>query len=301
MMFETEKITLLDGKKISEEIKEELKRETQRLVADRQRPPHLAAVLVGNNPASQTYVSSKVKGCQFVGFKSSEIVLPENISEAALLEKLEELNSDNEVDGILVQLPLPKHISEVKIIEATLPIKDVDGFHPTNIGRMAKNLPAPMPATPGGIMELLKRYDIETKGKHCVVVGRSNIVGSPMSILMARDTNPGNCTVTLSHIYTPNLIDFTLQADILIVATGVVGIIQANMVKRGAVVIDVGITRVPDPSHPGKTKIVGDVDFENVAPLCSYITPVPGGVGPMTIATLLQNTMLQFKARKGLA
>ena len=297
MKTQTGNTVLLDGKKISGDIKSELRIETEKLLASGYRAPHLVAILVGNNPASQTYVSSKIKSCEFCGYRSTLIQFEADITEAFLLEKLEELNNQEDVDGILVQLPLPSHISEFKIIDATAPEKDVDGFHPENIGRMAKNLPTPLPATPGGVIELLKRYNIPTFGKYCVVVGRSNIVGSPMSILMGRDAEPGNCTVTLTHIYTENLEYYTRTADILIVATGVVGLIKADMVKPGAVVIDVGISKVPDPQNPGKTKIVGDVEFDEVAPLCSFITPVPGGVGPMTIAILLQNTMRLYKER----
>lgn len=288
---------LLDGKKISEEIKYELKAETEELIAAGKRTPHLVAVLVGGNAASESYVTSKMKACKFCGFRSTLLHYEESVTEEFLLDKLSELNQDDEVDGILVQLPLPDHISEIRIIEAADPKKDVDGFHPSNIGRIAKNLPSPLPATPGGVLELFKRYSIQTFGKYCVVVGRSNIVGTPMSILMSRDSEPGNCTVTLTHINTENLASYTKSADILIVATGVVGLITAEMVKPGAVVIDVGISRITDPEDPAKTKIVGDVRFDEVAPLCSFITPVPGGVGPMTIATLLQNTMLQYKKR----
>lgn len=285
---------LLDGKALSETIKDELRTEVSKHIANGQRPPHLVAILVGENPASQTYVANKVRACEFVGYRSTELRYDASLSEKFLLKKLQALNEDPEVDGILVQLPLPEQISATKVIETISPLKDVDGFHPINIGRMAKNLHAPLPATPAGILEILKRYKIETQGKHVVMVGNSNIVGSPMSILMGRDTYPGRSTVTTCHIYTQGLSNFTRQADILIVATGVVGLIKADMVKEGAVVIDVGINRVADPNAKKGHKIVGDVDFEGVAPKCSYITPVPGGVGPMTIASLLQNTMMLY-------
>ncbi|MBL0016853.1 MAG: bifunctional 5,10-methylenetetrahydrofolate dehydrogenase/5,10-methenyltetrahydrofolate cyclohydrolase [Bacteroidetes bacterium] len=285
---------LLDGKALSETIKDELRTEVSKHIANGQRPPHLVAILVGENPASQTYVANKVRACEFVGYRSTELRYDASLSEKFLLKKLQALNEDPEVDGILVQLPLPEQISATKVIETISPLKDVDGFHPINIGRMAKNLHAPLPATPAGILEILKRYKIETQGKHVVMVGNSNIVGSPMSILMGRDTYPGRSTVTTCHIYTQGLANFTRQADILIVATGVVGLIKADMVKEGVVVIDVGINRVADPNAKKGHKIVGDVDFEGVAPKCSYITPVPGGVGPMTIASLLQNTMMLY-------
>lgn len=286
---------LLDGKKLSQEIKEELKAETAGLVESGQRPPHLVAVLVGEDPASQTYVGSKVKACEYVGYRSTELRYPADLKESFLLRKLRSLNADPDVDGILVQLPLPGQISEMKVIETIAPEKDVDGFHPVNVGRMAKNLSAPLPATPAGIVEMIKRYGIETQGKNAVVVGNSNIVGSPVSILLARDNYPGRATVTTCHIHTRDLAHHTRQADILVVATGVVDLIKADMVKEGAVVIDVGITRVPDDSKKRGYRITGDVDFEHVAPKCSYITPVPGGVGPMTIAMLLSNTMMLYK------
>jgi methylenetetrahydrofolate dehydrogenase (NADP+) / methenyltetrahydrofolate cyclohydrolase len=285
---------LLDGKALSDTIKEELKAEVAALVATGERPPHLVAILVGENPASQTYVANKVKACEFVGYRSTELRYESTLTEKFLLKKLQALNEDPEVDGILVQLPLPEQISATKVIETISPLKDVDGFHPINIGRMAKNLPAPLPATPSGILEMFRRYKIETEGKHVVMVGNSTIVGSPMSILMARDTYPGRSTVTSCHIYTRALADFTRQADILIVATGVVGLIKADMVKDGAVVVDVGINRIANPNGKKGYRIVGDVDFDAVAPKCSYITPVPGGVGPMTIASLLQNTMMLY-------
>ena len=290
---------ILDGKKLSQTIREELKAEVATCMAAGHRPPHLVAILVGNNPASETYVANKVKACAHVGYKSTELRYPDSLEESFLLRKLAALNADPEVDGILVQLPLPAHISATKVIETISPEKDVDGFHPINIGRMAKNLPAPLPATPAGILEILRRYGIQTTGLHAVVVGNSNIVGSPVSILLARDNAPGHCTVTTCHIHTKDLAHHTLQADILVVATGVVGLIKPDMVKSGAVVIDVGINRIADASGKG-FRLVGDVDFEGVAPLCSHITPVPGGVGPMTIASLLQNTMQLYKQHLGI-
>lgn len=284
---------LLDGKKIANEIKNELRQKVEQIKASNQKLPHLAAILVGNNLASETYVKSKIKACQEVGFQSTLIHLSENITEAELLEKIQALNENVDIDGFIVQLPLPKHICENKVIQAIAPEKDVDGFHPVNIGRMVKNLPTYIPATPLGIIQLLERYQIETTGKHCVVVGRSHIVGSPISILMARNTTPvGNCTVTLCHSKTKNLIDFTRNADILIAALGKPEFITADMVKDNAIVIDVGITRISDKSSPKGYRIVGDVKFSEVSPKCSYITPVPGGVGPMTVISLLQNTLL---------
>ncbi|MDW8296338.1 MAG: tetrahydrofolate dehydrogenase/cyclohydrolase catalytic domain-containing protein [Raineya sp.] len=286
---------LLDGKKLSAEIKAELKNEVENIKAKGGKIPHLAAILVGNDGASETYVNSKVKSCQEVGFHSTLIRLESHISETMLLEEIQKLNENPEIDGFIVQLPLPKHISENKVIEAIAPQKDVDGFHPINIGRMTKNLPAYIPATPFGILQMLERYQIETTGKHCVVVGRSHIVGSPISILMARNATVGNCTVTLCHSKTQNLSYFTQNADILIVALGKPEFITAEMVKEGAVVIDVGITRLPDNHSPKGYRIVGDVKFEEVAPKCSHITPVPGGVGLMTVVSLLQNTLLAAK------
>ena len=286
--------TILDGKGLSLKIREEIKSEVEQFVAQDLRPPHLVAILVGENAASQTYVKNKVKACNFVGFRSTELLYEADLTEKFLLKKLQSLNEDPEVDGILVQLPLPPQIRPNMVIETISPLKDVDGFHPINIGRMAKNLHAPLPATPAGILEILNRYNIETKGKHVVVVGNSDIVGSPMSILLARDSEAGRATVTTCHIYTQDLSSFTRQADILVVATGVVGLIKEDMVKEGAVVIDVGINRITKPN--GKKRLVGDVDFDAVAPKCSAITPVPGGVGPMTIAALLLNTMMLYKA-----
>jgi len=282
---------LLDGKALSEQLKVEIAEEVKQIKANGGKTPHLAAIIVGNDPASETYVNSKIKSCEQVGFISSHLRLDASISEKELLEKIDEINLNPDIDGLIVQLPLPKHISVHKVTERISPAKDVDGFQPTNIGRMNKNLPAFISATPYGVLTLLERNNIDTFGKHCVVVGRSNIVGSPMSILMAGDRNPGNCTVTLCHKYTPNLAHFTRQADILIVAVGLPGLIQADMVKEGAVVVDVGITRVEDSTKKSGFALKGDVDFDTVAPKCSYITPVPGGVGPMTIYALLRNTI----------
>lgn len=281
---------LLDGKVVSQATKDELRLSVSQLRTAGKKIPHLAAILVGNNGASETYVGSKVKTCEEIGFKSTLIRLPEDISENKLLQVIEDLNDDQDVDGILVQLPLPKHISDEKIIETISDKKDVDGFHPVSIGKLVQGIPSFIPATPYGIMLMLEHYKIPTKGKHAVVVGRSNIVGRPMSILLSANTNPGNCTVTLTHSHTANLKELCLSADIIIAAIGKPGFITADMVKEGAVVIDVGITRVEDPSKARGYAIKGDVDFENVAPKCSFITPVPGGVGPMTIAALMKNT-----------
>lgn len=286
---------LIDGKKIASLVKQELAYEVSRMKAAGKKTPHLVAVLVGNDPASETYVASKVKACQEVGFKSTEMRYSADITEEQVLAIVDKLNNDADVDGYIVQLPLPEHISEQKVLLAINPDKDVDGFHPFNIGKMVTGLPTYLPATPAGILELLKRYDIPTQGKHCVVVGRSNIVGTPMSILMSRKEKYADCTVTMCHSRTKNIKDFTLQADILIVALGKPHFITADMVKEGAVVIDVGIHRVPSDKTKSGFRLVGDVDFDNVAPLCSYITPVPGGVGPMTIVSLLQNTLMACK------
>ena len=284
---------ILNGKEASQAIKNSLKLEMAQLAAQGKPVPHLAAVLVGNNGASETYVASKVKACQEVGFKSTLIRLEETISSLKLLDIIIDLNEDPEVDGILVQLPLPKHISAEEVINTIDPDKDVDGFHPNNVGRMVLGHPTFVPATPYGIMLMLEHYKIETKGKHAVVVGRSNIVGRPMSILLSGNGNPGNCTVTICHSNTKNIKEFCLEGDIIIAALGRPAFIKADMIKEGAVVIDVGITRVADASKKSGYRINGDVDFENVAPKCSFITPVPGGVGPMTIAALMKNT---FKA-----
>jgi methylenetetrahydrofolate dehydrogenase (NADP+)/methenyltetrahydrofolate cyclohydrolase len=285
---------ILDGKKTSNEIKAEIAESVKEIIAKGLRPPHLAAVIVGDDGASLTYVGSKVRACKRVGFDSTLIKLPETISENKLLEKVNELNNDENIDGYIVQLPLPKHIDSQKILMAVDADKDVDGFHPTNFGKMALSLPTFISATPFGIMELLKRYNIETSGKHTVVIGRSDIVGRPISILMSQKSNPGNSTVTLAHSRTKNIEVLTKEADIIISALGVPNFVNEDMVKEGSVIIDVGITRVADNSQKGY-KIVGDVDYENVSQKCSYITPVPGGVGPMTIAMLLKNTLLAYK------
>ncbi|MBS1914635.1 MAG: bifunctional methylenetetrahydrofolate dehydrogenase/methenyltetrahydrofolate cyclohydrolase FolD [Bacteroidetes bacterium] len=284
---------ILDGQFVSQFIKDELKLETAQLVVEGKKVPHLAAVLVGNNGASETYVGAKVKTCTEIGFKSTLIRLEESISEYKLLTIIEQLNNDADVDGILVQLPLPKHISDEKVINAIHPSKDVDGFHPENTGRLVQGLPAFVPATPHGIMLLLEHYKIDTKGMHAVVVGRSNIVGRPMSILLSSNTNPGNCTVTICHSQTKNLNDFCRQGDIIVAALGKPEFVTGDMVKDGAIIIDVGITRVADASRKSGFALKGDVHFAEVAPKSSYITPVPKGVGPMTIAALMKNT---FKA-----
>jgi len=285
---------ILDGKKTSNEIKAEIAESVKEIIAKGLRPPHLAAVIVGDDGASLTYVGSKVRACKRVGFDSTLIKLPETISENKLLEKVNELNNDENIDGYIVQLPLPKHIDSQKILMAVDADKDVDGFHPTNFGKMALSIPTFISATPFGIMELLKRYNVETSGKHTVVIGRSDIVGRPISILMSQKSNPGNSTVTLAHSRTKNIEVLTKEADIIISALGVPNFVNEDMVKEGSVIIDVGITRVADNSQKGY-KIVGDVDYENVSQKCSYITPVPGGVGPMTIAMLLKNTLLAYK------
>ena len=288
---------ILDGKKTSEDIKNEIAAEVQSIKAVGGKVPHLAAVIVGSNGASLTYVGSKVKSCQQIGFDSTLVALPEDITEEDLLAKIKELNEDDNLDGYIVQLPLPKHIDEEKILLAIDPDKDVDGFHPTNFGRMALEMETFIPATPFGIMQLLERYKVETAGKHTVVIGRSHIVGRPMSILMSRKGNPGDSTVTLTHSRTKNLADFTKNADIIITALGVPEFLKADMVKDGVVIIDVGITRVEDAANPKGYVIKGDVDFDGVSKKASFITPVPGGVGPMTIAMLLQNTLLARKIR----
>ncbi len=286
---------ILDGKKISLQIQHEIAEEVKAIISNNGKQPHLAAILLGNDGASETYVGGKVKACENVGFKSTLIKLPENATEQALLAEVEKLNSDKNIDGYIIQLPLPKHINEQKIIEAIDPKKDVDGFHPQNVGRMALNLPTYLPATPFGIIQLLERYNIETSGKHCVIVGRSYIVGSPMSILMARNSKIGNCTVTLTHSKTANLKEHTLKADILIVALGRAEFITADMIKDRVVVIDVGITRVTSDKTKNGYKLLGDVKYDDVAQKASFITPVPGGVGPMTIASLLINTLKASK------
>lgn len=286
---------LLDGKAMAEAIRAELKEEVNQLKAAGKKIPHLAAVLVGNDGASETYVNAKVKACAEVGFQSTLIKLSETISEEELLKKVKELNEDASIDGYIVQLPLPKHINEQKVTLAIAPQKDVDGFHPENLGRMVLHLPCFLPATPAGMVEMLRRAGIDTAGKHCVVVGRSHIVGSPVSILMARNASPGNCTVTVTHSRTKNLEDFTRSADILMVAIGKPEFITDAHVKEGAVVVDVGIHRIEDKSKKSGFSLVGDVKYDEVAPKCSYISPVPGGVGPMTIASLMMNTLNAVK------
>ena len=285
-------MSIIDGKKISNQIKEEIKNEVNLILQMGGRAPHLAAVLVGNDGASLTYVGSKVRSCKQVGFNSTLVKLSENISENNLLKKINELNNDDEIDGFIVQLPLPKHINEEKILMAVSPSKDVDGFHPTNFGKMVLNMDTFISATPHGIIELLKRYNIETSGKNTVVIGRSNIVGRPISILMSRKGNQGDSTVTLVHSRTKNLQNYTRKADIIISALGVPNFVKSDMIKDGVVIIDVGITRVKDESNSKGYSIKGDVDFDSVKSKASYITPVPGGVGPMTIAMLLKNTLL---------
>lgn len=288
-------MTILDGKKTSEQIKLEIAGEVQQLISDGRKVPHLAAVLVGNDGASQTYVNSKVKDCEQVGFQSTLVQLEADINENLLLQTVQDINDNEEIDGIIVQLPLPDHISVQKVTERIRPEKDVDGFHPVNVGRMVKGLPAYISATPYGIMQLLERYQVETAGKHCVIIGRSDIVGTPMSILMARKATPGNCTVTLCHSRTPDIKAHTLQADVVIAALGRPGFLTGDMIKEGAVVVDVGITRVPDSTKKRGYALKGDVDFETVSSKCSFITPVPGGVGPMTRAALLWNTLQAAK------
>lgn len=281
---------LLDGQLASRAIKDALAIQVAQLKTEGKKVPHLAAVLVGNNGASETYVGAKVKACAEIGYKSTLVRLEEDISENKLLNIIEELNDDPDVDGILVQLPLPKHISDEKVINTIHPSKDVDGFHPENVGRMVQGLPTFVPATPYGIMLLLEHYKIDTRGKHAVVVGRSNIVGRPISILLSGNSNPGNCTVTICHSHTHNLKELCLQGDIIVAALGKPEFVTASMVKKGAIIIDVGITRVPDASKKSGFALKGDVNFKEVTPLASFITPVPGGVGPMTIAALLKNT-----------
>ena len=282
---------ILDGRKLSNTIKEEIKKEVSKRVLDKKKQPHLAAVIVGNDGASLTYVGSKVRSCEQIGFTSTLIHLKITTTEEELLVQIDELNKNQNIDGYIVQLPLPKHISEERILLAIDPKKDVDGFHPTNFGRMVLELPSFIPATPFGIIEIIKRYKIETSGKNCLVIGRSNIVGRPISILMSQKVSYGNSTVTLAHSRTKNLVELTLKADIIISALGVPEFLKENMIKENVVIIDVGITRVPDNSPKGYS-IKGDVDYLNVSKKASYITPVPGGVGPMTIAMLLKNTLL---------
>lgn len=288
---------ILDGKRVSSDIKDEIALEVKKLESIGVKKPHLAAILVGNDGASETYINSKVKACFRVGFKSTFIRLENTVSEKDLILEINKINHNNDIDGLIVQLPLPKHINTSKITESINPSKDVDGFHPTNLGRMMLNLRTYLSATPAGILELLKRYKIKTKGKHCVVIGRSHIVGSPISILMSRNSTIGNCTVTLTHSHTKDLVKICSLADILIVALGKPGFVTFDMVKEGACVIDVGITRVKSNKTKSGWKLRGDVCYEEVANKCSFITPVPGGVGPMTIAMLLQNTLYSVKRK----
>lgn len=283
---------LLDGKKTSAEIKEEIAIEVAKLKVQGKKTPHLAAILVGNDGASRTYVNAKVKACEKVGFASTLVTLEDDISEDGLLAEIAALNNNEDIDGFIVQLPLPKHIDEQKVLMAVDPAKDVDGFHPENVGKMTLNLPTFLPATPAGILELLERYEVETSGKNVVVIGRSHIVGSPMSILLSQKRTVGNATVTITHSRTKDLESFTKAADIIVVALGVAEFLKGDMVKDGVVIIDVGITRVDDATKKNGFRLLGDVHFESVAPKASYITPVPGGVGPMTIAMLMKNTLL---------
>lgn len=289
---------ILDGKKISNDIKNEISADVAKMKANGEKVPHLAAIIVGNDGASLTYVGSKVKACERVGFESTLVKMPDTTSELELLKKIKELNDDDNIDGFIVQLPLPKQIDTQKVLLTVDPSKDVDGFHPENFGKMALDMSTFIPATPFGILELLQRYNVDTKGKHTVVIGRSHIVGRPMSILMSRKGWPGNSTVTLTHSNTKNIAQITTQADIVISALGVPNFLKAEMIKDDAVIIDVGITRVEDLDRPKGYKITGDVDFENVSKKASFITPVPGGVGPMTIAMLLKNTLLAREQRK---
>ncbi len=282
---------IIDGKQIAEQIKAEIADEVAQMRANGARPPHLATILVGHDGASETYVANKIKACQRCGFDTTDIRLESDCTEAELLQHIATLNANPAIDGILVQLPLPQHIAPQKIIEAIDPHKDVDGFHPINVGRASLGLPAFVAATPSGIVELLRRYNIEPDGRHCVVIGRSNIVGRPVATLLSRKTPDGNATVTLCHSHTHNIADICRTADILIAAIGQPRFVTADMVKEGATVIDVGITRLPDPTAKNGYRLVGDVDFAQVAPKCAYITPVPGGVGPMTIAALMRNTL----------
>lgn len=290
---------ILNGKETSEIIKKELAEQVRERKADGRKIPHLAAILVGNDGGSVTYVNSKIQACAQVGFESTLIRYDDSVSEEVLLNKVKALNDDKSIDGFIVQLPLPEHIDEMKVTLAIDPKKDVDGFHPINVGNMMLNIPGFVPATPAGIVELLRRYNIQTAGKNCVVVGRSNIVGTPLSLLLGKNTDPGNCTVTLAHSRSENIKDICLQADILVAAVGVPGFITADMVKEGAVVVDVGTTRIDDPSRERGWRLAGDVKFDEVSPKCSYITPVPGGVGPMTIASLMINTLkaLELKGK----
>lgn len=286
---------LIDGKKISNEVKQEIAAEVEKIKQAGGKTPHLAAMIVGHDGASETYVAAKVKACHMVGFKSSEFRFEDDITEEELLAEIKKVNDNDDIDGLIVQLPLPKHISESKVIETILPEKDVDGFHPMNVGKMVSSLPTYLPATPAGIVELMRRYKIQTSGKNCVVIGRSNIVGTPMSVLMSRKAEYGDCTVTLCHSRTKNIAEITRQADIVIVALGIKEFLTGDMVKEGVVIIDVGIHRVKSDKTKSGWKLLGDVKFDEVAPKASFITPVPGGVGPMTIVSLLQNTLLASK------
>ena len=288
-------MTLIDGKAVSEQIKQEIAAEVAEIVARGGKRPHLAAILVGHDGGSETYVAAKVKACEVCGFKSSLIRYEADVTEDELLAKVKELNEDPDVDGFIVQLPLPKHISEQKVIESIDYRKDVDGFHPINVGRLSIGLPCYISATPNGIMELLRRYEIDTRGKKCVVLGRSNIVGKPMAMLMMQKGNPGDATVTVCHSRTQGITEICREADIIIAAMGQPNFVKAEMVKEGAVVIDVGTTRVPDATRKSGFKLTGDVKFDEVAPRCSFITPVPGGVGPMTSVSLMKNTLLAGK------
>lgn len=288
-------MTIIDGKKTAADIKLEIAEEVKAMVAQGLREPHLAAILVGHDGGSETYVANKVKACEECGFKSTLIRFEDDVTEERLLQEIEKLNNDPEVDGFIIQLPLPKHIDEQRVTMAVDPSKDVDGFHPVNVGRMSIGLPCFLPATPAGIMQLLKRYGIPTRGKHTVVLGRSNIVGKPMASLLMQKSDPGNCTVTVCHSATPNIPEICRQADIIVAALGQPGFVTADMVKEGAVIVDVGTTRVADPTRKRGWRLRGDVDYENVAEKCSFITPVPGGVGPMTICSLMINTLLARK------
>lgn len=289
------KYQLLDGKELSKIIKSEIKEEVDKIIASGKRPPHLSAVLVGNNPASESYMRNKVRSCGQTGFSSELIRRPESVSMEELLQLVDQLNNDDKVDGFIVQLPLPDHINDLDVLLKIDPRKDVDGFHPFNFGCMAQGIDAFLPATPHGIMIMLERYKIETSGKNVLVIGRSNIVGTPMSILLSRKANPGNATVTLAHSRTSNIKKLALDSDIIISALGIPNFVTADMVKPGAVLIDVGINKIEDATRKSGYRLVGDMDFENVAPLSSYITPVPGGVGPMTVATLMLNTLKAYK------
>ena len=291
--------TLLDGKATSAQIKEEIATEVAAMVVRGEQAPHLVAILVGHDGGSETYVASKINTCQEVGFRSSLIRFEDDVTEETLLAEIKRLNEDPDVTGFIVQLPLPKHIDEQKVIETVDPRKDVDGFHPINVGKMSIGLPCFVSATPQGIIELLRRYDIETRGKHCVVLGRSNIVGKPMAQLLLHKANPGDCTVTVCHSRTPNIKELCLQADIIVAALGVPEFLRADMVRPGAVIIDVGTTRVPDATRKSGFRLTGDVAFAEVAPLASFITPVPRGVGPMTIVSLMLNTLKAAKLRHG--